>query len=232
MHALRTPAVDSARTVNPYARWVHDHPDRLLAEPTPEQLARLRALAGRTPARVLVDLGCGSGQFLLDLGAQHPDDDCIGFELRYKRLVKAARKLDRGQLANVWLLRAEAERFGDYFGAGSIDIAFVNFPDPWPKRSQWNKRLMNQPFIINLERALKRSGRLCLKTDHAGYFLHSFTLMNARPGWRTEDWSNDVHRRTRLMTGCPEVAAETEFEQLFRSKRKAVFAAVFSRTAD
>lgn len=232
MHAPRMPTVDPARSVNPYAHWVHDHPERLLAEPTPGQLARLRASAGRAPARVLVDLGCGSGQFLLGLGARRPEDDCIGFELRYKRLVKSARKLDRDGLANVWLLRAEAERFGGYFAPASIDIAFVNFPDPWPKRSQWKKRLMNQPFIHELERVLTPSGVLCLKTDHAGYFLHSLTLMNARAGWRTVDWSNDLHRRTRPMAECPEAAVETEFEQLFRSKRKAVFAAVFARSAD
>ncbi len=224
--------MDPALSVNPYSRWVHDHPERLLPEPTPGDLARLRGLAGRPPRRVLVDLGCGSGQFLLGLGAGHPEDDCIGFELRYKRLVKSARKLERRHLTNVWLLRAEAERFGDYFQPASIDRAFVNFPDPWPKPRQWNKRLMNQHFILALERVLKPTGMLCLKTDHAGYFLHSLTLMHDRPGWRTADWSNDLHRRTRPMAGCPEAAVETEFEQLFRSKRKAVFAATFARSAD
>jgi tRNA (guanine-N7-)-methyltransferase len=215
--------------VNPYARWVHDHPERLLADPTPAELTRLRGLAGRPPHRVLVDLGCGSGNFLMALGARHPEDDCIGFELRYKRLVKSARKLEREGVTNVWLLRAEAERFGEYFLPASLDLVFVNFPDPWPKRSHWRKRLMNQPFIDALEPVLKPDGCLCLKTDHAGYFLHSLGVMQARPGWRIADSTNDLHQRTRPMAGVPEAGVETEFEQLFRSKRKPVFAAVFTR---
>jgi tRNA (guanine-N7-)-methyltransferase len=224
------PQVDRASLVNPYVRWVHDHPERLLPDPTPAALARLRAAVGGPPVRVLVDLGCGSGQFLLGLGARHPEDDCIGFEVRYKRLVKSARKLERGRLARVWLVREAAERFGEYFPPGSVDLVFVNFPDPWPKRSQWKKRLINQGFLQELERVLKPSGRLCLKTDHGGYFLHSLTMIQARPGWHTLDWSNDLHRRPRPMAGCPEAGVETEFEQLFRSKGKAVFAAIFARS--
>ena len=228
---IRTRPEERAFQVNPYARWVHDHPGRLLADPTPAELARLRGLAGRVPQRVLVDLGCGAGNFLMGLAAQHPRDDCIGFELRYKRLVKSARKLEREHLTNVWLVRAEAEHFGAYFPAASIDRVFVNFPDPWPKRSHWKKRLMNQVFLRELERVLKPGGALCLKTDHAGYFLHSLGVVHARAGWRTADWTNDLHQRTRPMAGCAEAGVETEFEQLFRSKRKAVFAAVFLRPA-
>lgn len=88
---------------------------------------------------------------------------------------------------------------------------------------------MNQPFIDTLEQVLKPDGRLCLKTDHAGYFLHSLGVMQTRPGWRIADSTNDLHQRTRPMAGAPEVGVETEFEQLFRSKRKPVFAAVFTR---
>lgn len=221
---------ERAFLINPYTRWVHDHPAHLLASPSPAALARLRAKAGRAPRRVLVDLGSGSGSFLLALAAQHPADDCIGFELRFKRLVKAARKLERSGLGNAWLLRAEAERFGEYFPPAGIDCVFVNFPDPWPKPSQWKKRLINQGFLAQLEQVLKPGGALCVKTDHAGYFLHSLKTVHARPGWRVADWSNDLSRRLRPMAICPEIAVRTEFEQLFRSQRKTVFAAVFTRS--
>ncbi|HEX7928612.1 MAG TPA: tRNA (guanosine(46)-N7)-methyltransferase TrmB, partial [bacterium] len=188
MNLPRTRPAERAFQVNPYARWVHDHPERLLPDPTPEALERLRHGMPRPPRRTVVDLGCGSGNFLLSLGAEHPEDDCIGFELRYKRLVKAARKLERDHLTNVWLLRAEAERFGEYFGDTSLDLVFVNFPDPWPKRLHWKKRLINQRFLRELERLLKPGGALCLKTDHAGYFLHSLGVVTAQPGWRITDW--------------------------------------------
>lgn len=224
------PPEERAFLINPYTRWVHEHPERLLPDPVPEALARLRARTGRAPRRVWVDLGCGSGNFLLALAAANPADDCIGFELRFKRLVKAARKLERGGLANGWLLRAEAERFGEFFPPASVDCVFVNFPDPWPKPSQWKKRLINQAFLAVLETVLKPDGCLCLKTDHAGYFLHGLKVVRARPGWRVADWSNDLCRRLLPVRGCPEIGIKTEFEQLFRSQRKPVFGAVCVRS--
>jgi tRNA (guanine-N7-)-methyltransferase len=215
--------------INPYMGRVKDHPGCLLPDPSPEGLRRLRERAGRAPRRVLVDLGCGAGQFLARIAMAHPQDDCIGFELRYKRLVKSARKLERAGVANAWLVRDEAGSFADYFDPASIDAVFVNFPDPWPRASQWKKRLLNHGFMDALERVLRPQGRLCLKTDHAGYFLHSLALIRARPGWQVTDFSNDLHRRARLLAGCPEATVETEFEQLFRSQCKAVFAVAIVR---
>jgi len=214
--------------INPYVGWAQDHPACLLPSPSPEGLRQLREKSGRPARRVLVDLGCGAGQFISCLAAASPWDDCIGFELRYKRLVKSARKLERAGIANAWLVRDEAGRFADYFDPASIDTVFVNFPDPWPRASQWKKRLLNHALLDALETMLRPEGRLCVKTDHAGYFLHVLALIHSRPTWRVADFSNNLHGRGRPLAGCPEAGVETEFEQLFRSKRKAVFAAVLT----
>lgn len=219
---------DSAFQINPYTRWVYDHPDRLLPEPTPERLTQARQ-QGPTCTALEVDLGCGSGNFLLQLGALHPDRHFVGFELRFKRLVKSAEKLERQERNNVWLLREGAERFGEYFAPGSIDRVHINFPDPWPRRSQWKKRLFGKDFLVDLERVLKPGGTFRLKTDHSGYFLHALGLIDRNPAWRLTEFANDLHQGLPRVWQChaereralePNVA--TEFEMLFRSKRKSV----------
>jgi tRNA (guanine-N7-)-methyltransferase len=222
------PTPDTAFQINPYTRWVYDHPERLLAEPTPELLAQARQAAAPA-ARLELDLGCGSGNFLLQLAAAHPDRHYVGFEMRYKRLVKSARKLERGACTNVWLLREAAERFGDYFAAASVDCVHVNFPDPWPRRSQWKKRLIGKTFFDTLERVLKPGGELRVKTDHSGYFLHVLEVMRELPGWKMSQFANDLHRGLPRVAQCHgdvprsiEANVETEFEQLFRSKRQPV----------
>ncbi|MFI5401141.1 MAG: tRNA (guanine(46)-N(7))-methyltransferase TrmB [SAR324 cluster bacterium] len=219
---------DTAFRINPYTRWVYDHPERLLAEPTPDLLARARRLAAPA-SRLEVDLGCGSGNFLVQLAAAHSDRHYVGFELRYKRLVKSARKLERQGCANAWLLREAAERFGDYFAPASVDRVYVNFPDPWPRRSQWKKRLIGKAFLEELQRVLKPDGELRLKTDHSGYFLHALQLILDRPGWRLSQFANDLHRGIPRVQQChgdtPRLIpqnVETEFEQLFLSKRQPV----------
>lgn len=220
---------NAAFRINPYTRWVYDHPERLLPEPTPALLATARSKAG-TPAGLEVDLGCGSGNFLLQLAARYPERHFVGFELRFKRLVKAARKLESEGRTNVWLVREAAERFGSYFTDASVDRVHVNFPDPWPRPSQWKKRLIGQHFLDESRRVLKAGGELRLKTDHAGYFLHALAVIHGQPGWRLSQFANDVHRGLPRVWQCHgdrprevEANLETEFEQLFRSKHKPVY---------
>jgi tRNA (guanine-N7-)-methyltransferase len=154
----------------------------------------------------------------LQLAAQMPDCHLIGFERRYKRLVKAARKLERAELHNVWLLREAAENFSHYFDPGGVDRVYINFPDPWPKAAQWKKRLINHELLSRLETALKAGGQLHIKTDHSGYFLHILSLLGQRPRWHIRQYSNDLHRY-----GPPGGNLRTEFEQLFASKNKPIF---------
>lgn len=204
--------------VNPYTDWIHDHPLNLIPEPNRALLDEKRRSGPTCSGRVVLELGCGSGAFLLQLAARLPHCHLIGFELRYKRLVKAARKLERARLRNVWLLRETAENFPHYFDPGTIDAVYVNFPDPWPKVGQWKKRLLSPALLTQLESVLKVGGQLHLKTDHSGYFLHTLSLLRERPRWRILHFSNDLHRH-----GPPGGNLLTEFEQLFASKRKPIF---------
>lgn len=204
--------------INPYSEWIYDHPLNLIPEPNRSLLEEKRALGPTGSNRVLVELGSGSGAFLLQLAARMPHCHLIGFERRYKRLVKAARKLERAELRNVWLLRESAENFSHYFDPGAVERVYINFPDPWPKAGQWKKRLINHELFDRLETALQAGGQLHLKTDHSGYFLHILSLLGERPRWRIRQFSNDLHR-----CGAADGNLRTEFEQLFVSKNKAIF---------
>jgi len=205
-------------SVNPYSTWVHEHPDTLLAEPSPEDLAARIAPAIAEGAQVVVDLGCGSGGYLLQAATMHPERIHIGFELRFKRLVKSARKIEKAGLDRVWFLRDLAEQFPRYFGPGQVWRVHVNFPDPWPKKGQWKKRLIQKPFLREVARTLAPGGRFCLKTDHSGYFLHVLEVIQGLPELRPRVCRNDLHRQDLYTEGI-----RTEFEGLFLSKNKPVY---------
>ncbi|MDH4247425.1 MAG: tRNA (guanosine(46)-N7)-methyltransferase TrmB, partial [Deltaproteobacteria bacterium] len=92
--------------MNPYSGRVYEHPEVLLPHPRPEEIrARVEAWRARPmdpsdskeleSRQLVVDLGCGSGNFLRDLAARRPQDLYLGFELRFKRLVRGAEKLER-----------------------------------------------------------------------------------------------------------------------------------------
>ena len=204
--------------VNPYSEWIYDHPLNLIPEPSRASLSEKRASGPSCSGQLVVELGSGSGAFLSQLAGLSPHSHFVGFELRYKRLVKAARKLERAGLRNVWLLREMAENFPHYFKPGAVDMVYINFPDPWPKVGQRKKRLVNPAMLAQIESTLRAGGQVHLKTDHSGYFLHVLSLLKGNPRWRILHFSNDLHRY-----GPPAQNLRTEFEQLFASKKKPIY---------
>ena len=212
------PTLHPPSDFNPYTRHIHDHPSVLLADPSPEALRGMRATAPGGGGGLAVDLGCGSGNFLLEMAARCPEVHFLGFELRYKRLVKAARKIERAGLNNVWLLRDRAESYHRYFNPGGLNHLFVNFPDPWPKPSQWKHRLVGAEFLARISGMLAPGGRVWFKTDHSGYFLHVLSLLPGVPELRVVAFHNDFERSR--LSGQ---SARSEFEHLFRTIRKPIF---------
>ena len=218
---MRRLSLHAPSEVNPYTRHIHEHPSVLLPDPSPEGLRKMMAqgIAGSSARLELaVELGCGSGNFLKEMAARHPSMGFTGFELRYKRLVKAARKIERNGLKNAWLVRDRAERFPLYFEPDSLARVYLNFPDPWPKPSQWKHRLVNRGLLSMLFRYLKPGGRFCFKTDHSGYFLHVLSILSEAPGFKIRVFYNDF-QRSRLAA----LAARSEFEHLFHAIGKPVF---------
>lgn len=209
---------ERAFQINPYTRWVYDHPQVLIPEPSPAAFRQILPGERRARQPLVVELGSGSGNFLMEMAALHRDTLYVGFELRFKRLVKTARKLERLGLDNVWLLRERGERFADYFAPGSVAGVYVNFPDPWPRASQWKKRMISAGFLETLHGVLRPGGWFRLRTDHSGYFLHVLSLIHGLPGWHLREFCNDLHRQPR-----PGEGVRTEFEQLFATRHKPIF---------
>ena len=213
---------ERAFQVNPYIRWQFEHPGHLLPRPNRAELDERRARAPGAGLRV--ELGSGSGNFLTELARQHPEEHVLGFELRYKRLVKSARKLEGAGLSRAWVLREQAERFPEYFGAGTIDALYLHFPDPWSRPSQWKKRIVNAGFLRDVERMLRPGGFFQIKTDHSGYFLHILRLCTGISGLAIRFYSNDLQRKA-----PPAASPPSEFELLFRRRGKPVFCLILEK---
>lgn len=124
----------------------------------------------REPLPLVVDVGYGRGEFLLDLATRHPDRAFVGIEVSFKRSLKMARRLARSELRNVRLLEAPAEQVvRDLLPPGSVATFWLNFPDPWPKKRHHRRRLVQPRFVRELARRLVRGGILHVATDHVGY---------------------------------------------------------------
>jgi tRNA (guanine-N7-)-methyltransferase len=121
------------------------------------------------PLQLLVDIGFGRGEFLIELAEKRADSALLGVEYSFKRVLKMARRLARSGLRNVRLVEAPAEHVVRCLADASVHGVWINFPDPWPKKRHQRRRLIQPPFVSQLVRCLEPGGRLDVATDHQGY---------------------------------------------------------------
>ncbi len=156
---------------------------------------------------VELELGAGDGSFLIQYAGLQPETNFLGVERLLGRLRKIGRKARRGGLQNVRVLRLEASyvlRF--MIPAGSLAGIHVYFPDPWPKRRHWKRRLVNAAFTGHAQMALAVGGTVFLRTDDVSYFTQMTEVFGANPAFvRVEE-----------PTGL--LAVKTDFEQEFNAR--------------
>jgi tRNA (guanine-N7-)-methyltransferase len=120
---------------------------------------------------VELDLGAGDGGFALTYAQQHPEINLFAVERLLGRVRKIEKRAARAKLANLRVLRLEFGYTVRYLlPPDSVSVAHIMFPDPWPKRRHWLRRLMQPDFIRDVATALKPGGELRFTTDHAHYF--------------------------------------------------------------
>jgi tRNA (guanine-N7-)-methyltransferase len=147
-------------------------PDRRLA---PEEVREkgweaLFAPALAPPLRLVVEIGFGRGEFLLDQAAREPGSAFVGVDVSRKRVLKMARRLSRLEIANVRLVAARGEAVVDeLLGPGSVATFWVNFSDPWPKKRHHRRRLIQPAFVHAMATRLAPGGELHVATDDPGY---------------------------------------------------------------
>lgn len=112
-----------------------------------------------------VEIGSGNGFFLAELATQHPEWNVLGIEIRYKRTVMCASKIQKAGLSNALITRYDAWYLDDLFLDGAVEGLYVNHPDPWPKARHEKNRLISRWFLEEAVRMLKPGRWLRVKSD-------------------------------------------------------------------
>ncbi len=152
--------------------WGIDQPMfRALAldDPRGQNGVRLRAaLASAQPLEL--EIGYGRGDFMLDRAHRHPERLLIGYETKTKATRLCLARIERLQLANMWLSDDDA-RFGlpRVVPQGRVAICHILFPDPWWKTQHRDKRLFSPPFVDLVAGLLQPGGLLHFKSDVQEY---------------------------------------------------------------
>lgn len=124
---------------------------------------------------VILELGCGKGDYAVGLGKMYPDINFIGIDIKGARIWKGAKQALEDKLDNVRFLRTSIELVAHFFDANEVDEIWLTFPDPQMMKPR--KRLTATNFLENYRKFLKADGAINLKTDSG--FQYGYTLAMA-----------------------------------------------------
>jgi tRNA (guanine-N7-)-methyltransferase len=153
-------------------------------------------------APLLLEIGFGSGQFLLDLASKRPDANVLGVEIHLPGIRKAEDRLAHTGQTNVRLVRGTAEQtLWALCSPETVHGLVINFPDPWPKAGHHQRRLLNERFLHLAATRLAAGAFFDVATDDADYAAAVAGLLQQSPYFsRRLDVSFVTEDNSRLRT--------------------------------
>jgi tRNA (guanine-N7-)-methyltransferase len=153
----------------------------------------LSALFPGKASGVWLEIGFGGAEHLVWQARNNPAIGLIGCEVFEEGVVKAVSAVVEHALANVRLSTRDAREVLRWLPQGSLQRAFILFPDPWPKKRHQKRRLVSSALLDLLARAMAPGAELRIATDIGDYADVILRTVAARGGfaWQVEgpsDW--------------------------------------------
>lgn len=131
-----------------------------------------------------LEVGCGHGHWMVDYAEQHPERFCVGIDLATKRIERAQTKVRRRGLPNVHFIKAELFEFFELLPERvHLDAVFMLFPDPWPKKRHFRRRMLQAAFLTSIARRMATGARFYFQSDHAALFEWAEETVSEHPDW-------------------------------------------------
>ncbi|MBO5903151.1 MAG: tRNA (guanosine(46)-N7)-methyltransferase TrmB [Tidjanibacter sp.] len=162
-------------------------------------------------APIVLELGCGRGEYTVALAEKHTDKNFIGVDIKGARMWRGAKTATEAGMTNAAFLRIRIENICSIFAEGEVDEIWITFPDPQLKKRRVNKRLTSPIFLGYYAQLLRKGGAINLKTDSA--HLHHYTRAVAEVnGLAVEECCEDIYG-----TGYadPTLSIKTAYETKF-----------------
>ena len=164
---------------------------------------------------IIVELGCGKGEYTVALAKMFPNYNYIGIDIKGSRIYSGAKIVDDLQLNNVLFIRTQIEYLEFIFAEDEIFEIWITFPDPQIKFNRRKKRLTSLKFLAIYKTILIVNGCVNLKTD--SMFLHGYTLGLLENGpFKILQSSHDIYALNEVDKS---LNIKTYYEKIFLEKK-------------
>jgi len=120
--------------------------------------------------RFILEIGFGNGENLVDCAKKDPNSNFIGIEVYPSGIGQCLINANKYDLKNLRLLCNDAvDVFHKHIANESFDVINIFFPDPWPKKRHYKRRLISEDFIVLIKSKLRQNGLVHICTDWADY---------------------------------------------------------------
>ncbi len=126
---------------------------------------------------IILELGCGKGEYTVGLAKKYPSNNYIGIDVKGARLWRGAKSSEEMVLKNTAFVRTKIELVNHFFGPDEVSEIWVTFPDPQPKPFKAHKRLISPRFLNTYRKFLQSNGIIHLKTDNLLLFEYCIEVI-------------------------------------------------------
>ena len=140
-----------------------------------EMKGRWNELFFKNDNPIVLELGCGKGEYTVGLAELYPEKNFVGVDIKGARLWTGAKESIAKSLKNVAFLRTNIENIDLFFGQGEVAEIWLTFPDPQMKKTR--KRLTATNFIESYRAILVENGIVHLKSDSNFMYLYTDAMV-------------------------------------------------------
>jgi len=163
---------------------------------------------------LVLELGCGKGEYSTGLAKVFPDKNFIGVDIKGGRIWVGADYALSNNLSNVAFVRSRIQNLEDFFTEKEVSEIWITFPDPRPKLSDERRRLTCPRFLKMYQKLIGQNGIVHLKTDDLDLFNYSIGVL--------EQFGQPILEQTRDLYDSPfaqqHLGIHTYFEKKFLLK--------------
>jgi len=147
---------------------------------------------------ITLELGCGKGEYTVELARKYPDRNFVGVDVKGARLWRGSKTAETEQLPNVAFLRTKIEFINTFFAPGEVSEIWLTFSDPQPKDRKGTKRLTSEIFMERYSKMMSHPKLVHVKTDSSTLYKRTMeslknvnhSLLEHTTNLYGEDWES------------------------------------------